>query len=62
MKEFDFIMSSSEDLTPGTWVAVVGEDVIEGENSKEVYDKVTKKYPNTEPFVMKVPDNANMLL
>jgi hypothetical protein len=61
-KEFEYIMSISETLEAGKWIAVVGVDVIKGDNAKEVFIKSKGKYPKKEPFIMKVPDNAVMLL
>jgi predicted LPLAT superfamily acyltransferase len=60
--EFEYIMSISEKLEAGKWIAVIKEDIIKGENAKEVFTKAKSKYPNKEPFIMKVPENANMLL
>jgi len=61
-KEFEYIMSISEKLTAGKWIAVVNEDVIEGESAKTVFKQARAKYPKKEPFIMKVPNNAVMLL
>jgi hypothetical protein len=30
--------------------------------NKEVFDRARKRYPGRELFIMKVPDNVNMLL
>jgi hypothetical protein len=60
--EFDYIMSISTKLCAGKWIAVVQKDVIEGNSAKEVVERARTKYPKKEPFVMKVPNNANMLL
>ena len=60
--EFDYVMSISEKLESGKWIAVVEKDIISGNNAKEVFEKAREKYPKREPFIMKVPDNANMLL
>jgi hypothetical protein len=60
--EFEYIMAISEKLESGKWIAVVQKDVMKGDSAKEVYDKAKEKYPKKEPFIMKVPDNAVMLL
>lgn len=60
--EFEYVMSISEKLSAGKWIAVVQKDIMEGNSAKEVVAKAKAKYPKKEPFVMKVPNNANMLL
>jgi hypothetical protein len=60
--EFEYVMSISEKLEAGKWIAVVRNDVIKGDSAKEVFDEAKRKYPKNEPFIMKVPDNAIMLL
>jgi len=60
--EFDYVMSISETLESGKWIAVVEKDIISGNSAKEVFEKVRERYPNREPFIMKVPENSNMLL
>ena len=60
--EFDYVMKIGEELEPGKWIAVVDEDMVIGETAKEVFDKIKERHPKNEPLIMKVPDNANMLL
>ena len=60
--EFEYVMSISETLTAGKWIAVVDQDVLEGDSAKEVVKQVRAKHPNKEPFIMKVPNNSVMLL
>lgn len=60
--EFEYVMTISEKLEPGKWIAVVKKDVITGDSAQEVFEKARSKYPDREPFIMKVPENANMLL
>lgn len=60
--EFEYIMSISEKLEAGKWIAVVDKDIMIGNGAREVFEKAKSKYPSKEPFIMKVPDNANMLL
>jgi len=60
--EFDYVMSISETLESGKWIAVVEKDIISGNSAKEVFEKIRERYPNREPFIMKVPENSNMLL
>ena len=50
------VMSTSEKLEPGKWIAVVKRDILKGTSAKEVL------YPDKEPFIMKVPENSIMLL
>jgi len=61
-KEFEYIMSISEKLEAGKWIAVVNKDIIKGDTAKEVFTKARRKHPKKEPFLMKVPDNSIMLL
>jgi hypothetical protein len=60
--EFDYVMSVSETLKAGKWIAVVDRDIMEGNSAKEVVAKARTKYPKKELFIMKVPNNAVMLL
>lgn len=60
--EFEYIMSMSEKLTAGKWIVVVQKDIIEGNSAKQVVEQARAKYPNKELFVMKIPNNSNMLL
>lgn len=60
--EFAYVMSISDKLKAGKWIAVVEKDIIEGDSAKEVVAQAKAKYPNKELFIMKVPSNANMLL
>ncbi|MDG6223680.1 MAG: hypothetical protein IAX21_09390 [Candidatus Bathyarchaeota archaeon] len=61
-REFEYIMSISEKLTAGKWIAVIDKDIIEGDSAKDVVNEAKAKYPKKEPFIMKVPNNAVMLL
>jgi len=61
--EFEYIMSISEKLEAGKWIAVVGDKIVAtSDKSKEVFDEAKRQYPDREPFIMKVPDNRVMLL
>ena len=63
LSEFEYVMSISKDLEAGKWIAVVGKEVVaKGVNAKEVYEQAKKAYPNKEPFIMKVPSDAVMLM
>jgi hypothetical protein len=47
----------------GKWIALVGKDLVAtGDNGKEVFAEAKRKYPDKEPFVMKIPADAVMLL
>lgn len=47
----------------GKWIAIVGKDLVaSGSSGKEVFKIAKEKYPNREPFVMKVPADRVMLL
>lgn len=60
--EFEYIMSISETLKAGKWIAVIDKNIMEGNSAKEVVKQAKTKYPKKEPFIMKVPDNSIMLL
>jgi len=63
--EYEYIMSISNELGQhlGEWIAVVGEEIVaSGETAKEVYDKAKERYPDKEPFIMKIPKETVMLL
>ncbi len=63
MSEFEYVMSVSKDLEAGKWIAVVGKEIVaKGENAKEVYDDARAKFPDKEPFIMKVPADSVMLM
>jgi hypothetical protein len=63
MEEFDYLTSISERLEAGKWVVAVGRRIVaQGDDPKKVFDRARKRYPGRELFIMKVPDNANMLL
>ncbi|MFQ5832067.1 MAG: DUF5678 domain-containing protein [Candidatus Thorarchaeota archaeon] len=64
MNKFDIIMSMS-DLGEhiGKWVALVDKEIVATVDSgKTVFREAKKKYPDREPFIMKVPRNEVMLL
>ena len=63
--EYEYVMSMQEELGQhlGEWIAVVGEDIVAtSKTAKKVYDKAKEKYPNREPFIMKIPKETVMLL
>jgi orotidine-5'-phosphate decarboxylase len=60
--ELEYLMSINEQLETGKWVIIVGKEIIKGNNAKEVFEKAKQKYPGKELFIMKVPENTNMLL
>ncbi len=58
-------MSISDELGKhlGQWIAVVDNEIVaSGETAKEVYEKAKQKYPDSEPFIMKIPKETVMLL
>lgn len=63
MSEFEYVASISERLEGGKWIAVIDKDIVaKGDSGKEVFETARSKYPKREPFVMKVPSDAIMLL
>jgi Family of unknown function (DUF5678) len=47
----------------GKWIALVGRELVaSGDSGKEVFAQAKLKYPNKEPFVMKIPSDTVMLL
>lgn len=61
--EFDYVMSQSEKLESGKWIAVVGNDIVaEGDDAKKVFKEAKDKHPESELFIMKVPSDSIMLL
>lgn len=63
--EYEYVMSISDQLGQhlGDWIAVVGEEIVATASSaKEVFDLAKKKYPDKEPFIMKIPKVTTMLL
>jgi len=63
MSEFEYVMSVSKDLEAGKWIAVVGKKIVaKGSNAKEVYEEARLMFPEKEPFIMKVPSDAVMLM
>jgi hypothetical protein len=63
MEEFDYLTSISERLEAGEWVVAVGRRIVaQGDDPKKVFDRARKRCPGRELFILKGPDNANMLL
>jgi hypothetical protein len=63
--EYEYVMSIGHELGQhlGQWIAVVGEEIVAtGDTAKEVYEKAKEKYPDKEPFIMKIPKETVMLL
>ena len=63
--EYEYVMSIGDELGQhlGEWIAVIGEEIVaHSENFKEVYETTKSKYPNKEPFIMKIPRETVMLL
>lgn len=61
--EFDYVMSMSEELESGKWIAVVGNAIVaKGDDAKKVFDEAKEKHPEHELFIMKVPSDSVMLL
>ena len=61
--EFEYVMSVSEKLEAGKWIAVVGNSIVaQGDKGKDVFDEARRSHPKSEPFVMKVPSDAVMLM
>jgi len=47
----------------GKWIALVGKELVaSGDNGKEVFAEAKRRYPNEEPFIMKIPSDTVMLL
>jgi len=63
ISEFEYVMSMSKGLEAGKWIAVVGKEIIaKSDTAKEVFDIAKQKFPDKEPFIMKVPADAIMLM
>lgn len=61
--EFEYVMTVSKELEPGKWIAIVGKDIVaKGADASEVYSIAKSKYPKSEPFIMKVPTESEMLM
>lgn len=63
--EYEYLMSISDELGThlGEWISVVDSEIVAtGDNAKEVYDKAKEKYPDKDPFIMKIPKETVMLL
>ena len=47
----------------GKWIALVGKEIVaSGDSGKTVFEQAKSKYPNKEPFIMKLPAETVMLL
>lgn len=64
MDYLNYLMSMGDlHLYIGKWIAVVGKELVaSGTSGKEVFEEARRKYPNKEPFVMKIPADTVMLL
>lgn len=63
--EFEYILSADSNLGQnlGQWVAIVDEEIVAASDSaKEVYEQAKKKFPDRDPFIMKIPKETVMLL
>ena len=60
-KEFEYLVSISDELEAGKWYAIVYKDFIKGTTAKEVYKKIRAKYPSCEPFIIKIPVDSIIL-
>jgi len=61
--EFEFVAQHSEELEAGTWIAVVGNELVaKGSSGREVFEIARSRFPKKEPLIMKAPDNAVMLI
>ena len=57
-----FIKANLEEYS-GKWIAIVDKHVIaSSENVKNVLKKVNEEYPNTIPFITKVPEKILMVV
>jgi hypothetical protein len=56
-------ISANLDQYVGKWIALVGKDIVaSGDSGKAVFEQAKSKYPDREPFVMKIPADTVMLL
>jgi len=57
--EFEFMRSIIGILEPNKWISIVGNDMVaQCDSAIEAFTKAKRKYPDSEPFIMKVPSNA----
>ena len=62
--EFQYLLSMADlGRYVGTWIALVGNEIVAvGDRGAEVFRKAKEKYPNREPFIVKVSSEKVMLL
>ncbi len=64
MDYLNYIMSISNlEQYIGKWIALVGKEIVaSGDSGKAVFEEARHRYPNKEPFIMKIPADTVMLL
>lgn len=55
--DYEWYLTASLDEYVGKWVVIINKKVIEsGNNIKEMLESARRKYPNTRPLLVKVPE------
>lgn len=62
--EFEYVMTMSDlGQYVDKWIAIVDNRIVaQGTQAKKVFEEAKKRYPQHEPFIMRVPSNRVMLL
>ncbi len=62
MNEYNFFMKTNVDKYIGEWIAIVNTEIVShGKDLKKVFSETKNKYPNSKPFIAKVPEADTML-
>jgi hypothetical protein len=51
-----------KNIKAGQWVVVINNEIIVGKSAKEVYAEAKNRFPQSEPFLIKIPEQRDIML
>lgn len=61
-QNYSFFMKTELDHLRGQWVAICNQKIVaHGKKLKEVLEEARKKYPDTKPLIIRVPEEETMI-
>ena len=62
-KEFQWLSKQDMRKYKGKWVAILDKNIIaSGRNAKEIWERVRKKYKDSDPLFAKIPEEDLLIL
>ncbi len=55
-------LEAIKNIKAGQWVVIIGDEIITGDSAKEVYAEAKHRFPTSEPFIIKIPEQSNVML